>query len=203
MIYLNCLGSISVDRGIEVFSNDNTIINNIIKDPFEEGILAQAFFNGEQTSSADRNIIKGNTIINSRKFGLRLSKDRNLGTSNDNQIISNTIISSGRDGIFVRGSRNVILGNTIDQSGQIGIGVDSFTFNETPFISEGVIIKDNSITNSNVGIAIDSDTTGLSNPSGSSNTVVIGNTLAGNTDNIDDQGANTVLAGNINGTEVM
>lgn len=165
------LSTVSVDRGISIFSNGNTIINNIIKDPFEEGILAQAFFNGEQTSSADRNIIKGNTIIKSRKFGLRLSKDSNLGTSNDNQIISNTIISSGRDGIFVRGSRNVILENTIDQSGQIGIGVDSFTFNETPFISEGVIIKDNSITNSNVGIAIDSDTT---------NTVVTGNTFAGN-----------------------
>ena len=191
------LSTALVDRGISIFSNDNTIINNIIKDPFEEGIRALPLTNGEQTSSADRNIIKGNTIINSRKFGLQLSKDRNLGTSNDNQIISNTIISSGRDGIFVRGSRNVILGNTIDQSGQIGIGVDSFTFNETPFISEGIIIKDNSITNSNVGIAIDRNTTRLPNPSGSSNTVVIGNTLAGNTDNIDNQGANTVLAGNI------
>ena len=61
--------------------------------------------------------------------------------------------------------------------------------------TEGNIFKDNSITNSKFdGIIIREN---------SLNTVVIGNTLAGNeNDNIGDQGTGTVLAGNINGTVV-
>ena len=109
-------------------------------------------------------------------------------SSDDNQVLDNTIISSGGRGILSIGNRNVIQGNTIDQSKKIsGISIgDDFE----PVASEGVIIKDNSITNSNgAGIEI---------VPGNLNTVVIGNTLAGNADgNIDDQGDGTVEAGNI------
>ena len=130
----------------------------------------------------DRNIIKGNTIIKAGGVGID-------GFSDDNQILDNTIISSGLEGIFVGGKRVVIQGNTIDQSGGNGIEVRSFT----DFISEDVIIKDNSITNSN-GDGIKIEPTSL-------NTVVIGNTIAGYTnDAIDNQGNFTIEAGNI---EVM
>ena len=59
-----------------------------------------------------------------------------------------------------------------------------------PFVSEGVIIKKNSITNSNGdGIKIE--------PTTSLNTVIIDNTFAGNgNDNLVDDGTGTVKAGN-------
>ena len=133
----------------------------------------------------DRNIIKGNTIVKAGGDGINGFSD----DTGSNQILDNTIIASGRDGVFVNGKRNVIQGNTINQSGESGIEVYSFTFNETPSLSEGVIIKDNSITNSNVGITI---------IDASLNTVVIGNTFAGNTDGpIDDNGTDTVFVGNV------
>ena len=148
------------------------------------------FINGVFTPGKDKNIIKDNTI---KEVGIGIR----LNDSNDNQVLSNTIISSESWGISVSGTaigkRNVIQGNTIDQSGAVGI----YVWKEIPFgqrlVHEDLIIKDNSITNSNIGIQIQF----------SLNTVVIGNTLAGNTNNIDDQGTDTVLAGNINGTEVM
>ena len=138
----------------------------------------------------DRNIIKGNKIVNGR---ILLDLDLTFGTADDNQVLDNTIISSGLEGIFVGGKRVVIQGNTIDQSGENGIEVNSFTSSAGTFISEDVIIKDNSITNSN-GDGIKIEPTSL-------NTVVIGNTIAGYTnDAIDNQGNFTIEAGNI---EVM
>ena len=136
----------------------------------------------------DMNVIKGNTITKARSFGINLdinTDDRS--TSDDNKILDNTIISSGRDGILVGGKRVVIQGNTINQSGESGILVDFGTLDS--FTSEDVIIKGNSITNSNEnGIEISS--LGL-------NTVVLDNTLAGNDGNLLDFGSNTVKAGNI------
>ena len=138
----------------------------------------------------DRNIIKGNKIVNGR---ILLDLDLTFGTADDNQVLDNTIIASGLEGILVVGKRNVIQGNTIDQSGENGIEVNSFTSSAGTFISEDVIIKDNSITNSN-GDGIKIEPTSL-------NTVVIGNTIAGYTnDAIDNQGNFTIEAGNI---EVM
>ena len=132
----------------------------------------------------DRNIIKGNTIVNVKAGrGIRLDAG-GIDTSDDNQVQDNTIISSKDSGITVtNGKRVVIQGNTINQSGGNGIEVNS------DLISEGVIIKKNSITNSNGdGIEIES---------GSLNTVVIGNTLAENgNDNLVDNGTGTVKAGN-------
>ena len=130
----------------------------------------------------DRNIIKGNTVVNAGQFGIRLNT-----VSDDNQVLDNTVISSDRDGIVVVGERNVIQGNTINQS-----GVSAFVVGSGIQVSEGegVIIKDNSITNSDgVGIEISDGTT---------NTVVIGNTFAGNEDgDISVQGEDPIAAGNI------
>jgi len=162
---------------IDSDSNDNTIINNFITGSTIDGVLA---------TGTDRNIIKGNMIVNSKIYGIRLvtDTDDSTDTSDDNQVLDNTIISSSINsvGISVReGKRNVIQGNTINQSAQFGIEID--------FGSEDVIIKDNSITNSFTGIQLNS-----------LNTVVIGNTLAGNTNiNFRDIGTDTgtVLAGNI------
>ena len=131
----------------------------------------------------DRNVIKGNTIVKAR-IGISLV-DRNGDTSDENKIQDNTILSSKNAGIVVKGKSNVVKGNTIDQSVFSGILVDSLIGS----ISEGVIIKDNSITNSKGnGIAIAPE---------SLNTVVIENTLAGNNGNLLDFGSNTVKAGNI------
>ena len=164
----------SVGDGIVIVSNDNTIINNIITEPENNGVLVFL---------KDRNIIKGNTIVNSRFAGIALLEDcfETCRLSNDNQVLDNTIISSGLAGINLDGKHNVIQGNTINQSGENGIDVGTF--------SEGLIIKDNSITNSEYGIAINS---------ASLNTVVIGNTLAGNTFGpIDTERTDIVFAGNV------
>ena len=120
-----------------------------------------------------RNVIKGNTIVKAR-IGISLV-DRNGDTSDENKILDNTIISSKTEGIFVTGKRVVIQGNTINQSGSSGV----FVISVIGSISEDVIIKGNSITNSKgAGIAIAPE---------SKNTVVIDNTLAGNTNgNIDE-----------------
>ena len=157
----------TVNNGISIFSDDNTIINNFIPESRFDGV----FIGGK-----DRNIIKGNTVVNVGQFGIRLNT-----VSDDNQVLDNTIISSVRDGIVVVGERNVIEGNTINQSGQNGIEVGT---------CEDIIIEDNSITNSGeFGIEIGS---------GSLNTVVIGNTLAGNTNgNLSVQGEDPITAGNI------
>ena len=77
--------------------------------------------------------------------------------------------------------------------GDVSHSIDLY---QIPFVSEDVIIKDNSITNSKkFGIR-------LQPPPGSkdpvANTVVIGNTFAGNTDGpIDDNGTDTVFSGNV------
>ena len=144
----------------------------------------------------DRNVIKGNTIVNTER-GIMLDADFDLSTSNENKVLDNTVISSNSDGIIVfGGKRNVIQGNTIDQSGvfgqgQSGSGIKVKGPNGSTIINEGVIIKDNSITNSRQDGIVIGD--------GTLNTVVIGNTFAGNgnNDNIDDQGTGTVKAGNI------
>ena len=142
----------------------------------------------------DRNIIKGNTIVNALR-GIVLETVEE-DSADDNKILDNTILSSGSSGVdifepvgvdILGNKRAVIQGNTISQSGGYGIKVVS----SGPFDNEGVIIKDNSITNSNeAGIAI--------GPA-SKNTVVIGSTLAGNGNNdiIDDQGTGTIKAGNV------
>jgi len=169
--------NLQVGTGINIDSNDNTIINNFI--------AATGNFEGVRGLIIDRNIIKGNTIVNAGREGINLISLPRLGTSDDNEILDNTIISSKTEGISIGGKRNVIRGNTINQSGENGIAVGRFT----GLISEGVIIKDNSITNSNeYGIVIGS----------ANNAVVIGNTLAGNTDGpIDNQGTDTVFADNV------
>ena len=169
----------SVGEGISIGSNDNTIINNFI---------TADEFGGVFIIGKDRNIIKGNKIVNGR---IRLDTSVN-GTADDNQVLDNTIISSGLQGILVGGKRNVIQGNTIDQSGGNGIEVASFG----PFVSEGVIIKKNSITNSNGdgGIKISSQD---GNGAVTLNTVIIDNTFAGNgNDNLVNGGDGTVKAGN-------
>ena len=203
-----------MDTGIFVQSNDNTIINNFIAEPT---------FGGVRTVGNVRNIIKGNTIImaNRARAGIELNVDiTNAKSSDDNQILDNAIIGSSKDfstGIQNRGKRNVIQGNTIDKCGSYGIQVQSDIFkffggqDTFTVVSEGVIIKDNSITNTGIGKDLDQQefSAGIEINGGfgpfpaSLNTVVIGNTLAGNVINntlaIVDRGTDTVEAGNVIG----
>jgi len=172
----------SVFEGIKIQSNDNTIINNIITESELDGVAI---------SGNARNIIKDNTIVNTgRGIGLDVGinpSQRSISTSDDNLILENTIISSKVAGITVIGKRVVIQGNTINQSGGNGIQVISLTSEDV--ISEDVIIKDNSITNSGeFGIDI---------LAGTLDTVVIGNTLAGNDVNLSVQVEDLITAGNI------
>ena len=182
----------SVVDGINIFSSDNTISNNFITEAETDGIFAFGTDSAVPTITANRNIIKDNTIVNSNVYGIFL--ESGVNTVDDNQVLDNTIISSGKDGIRVfAGKRVVIQGNTINQSGQFGIEVDSFSNLDPDFfqISEDVIIKGNSITNSGeFGIEIESD---------SLNTVITDNTFAGNGDgdNLLNNGTDTVLAGNV------
>ena len=146
-------------------------------------------------SVVKNNIIKDNTIVKAGGVGIVISSpNRRLGTSVNNQILDNTIIASGREGVSVRGKRNVVQGNTINKSGVSGFGGSGIQVDSTN-ISEDVIIKGNSITNSKgAGIEI---TVGSSSTV-SKNIVVIGNTFAGNTNGtIDDNGIDTVFAGNV------
>ena len=180
LIYLYL--KLSVDTGIRIQSNSNTISNNFI---------AESRSNGMLILGGDRNIIKGNTIVKTTGSGIIFSSFA-LSASDDNQVISNTIISSSLSGIVIApGNRNVVRGNTIDRSGESGIKNSGSDNNK----SEGNIIKDNSITNSDVGI-------GIVRRRFDMKTVVIGNTLAGNRINISDNTDDTVLADNILGIEV-
>ena len=152
----------------------------------------------------DGNVIKGNKIVNAGRSGILLDPDFGVdpdGTADDNQVLDNTIISSGLEGILVVGKRNVIQGNTIDQSGGNGIEVASFQSGGTPFISEDVIIKKNSITNSNGDKFLGNGDGGIKirslNGAVTLNTVIIDNTFAGNgNDNLVNGGTSTVKAGN-------
>ena len=60
--------------------------------------------------------------LSTQEVGIRLDPGDGT-TSDDNQVLDNTIISSGLEGILVVGKRVVIQGNTIDQSGENGIEV--------------------------------------------------------------------------------
>ena len=147
-------------------------------------------------SVVKNNIIKDNTIVKAGGVGIAISSpNRRLGTSVNNQILDNTIIASGREGVSVRGKRNVVQGNTINKSGVSGFGGSGIKVDSTFISNEDVIIKGNSITNSKgAGIEI---TVGSSSTV-SKNIVVIGNTFAGNTNGtIDDNGIDTVFAGNV------
>ena len=112
-------------------SNDNTIINNFITEPMSDGVSGLII---------DKNIIKGNTIVNAGRAGINLRSTPRFGTSDDNQVLDNTIISSVEEGISVGGKRNVIQGNTIDQSGESGIVVISFA--GTNFVGRSLTSED-------------------------------------------------------------
>ena len=102
-----------------------------------------------------------------------------------NRIISNTVLSSGLDGIAILGDNNVVQGNTVDQSVQFGIWIQTLGI-----ISEDNIVKGNSATNSGKN--------GIKIADKAVDTVVIGNTLAGNNFTSSPIGGNgTVVAGNI------
>ena len=76
-IHLTSYFELSVGNGILIESNDNTIINNFIIDSDFDGVI----FDG-----TDRNMIKGNTIVDSRR-AIRNDSNSNTGTSDDNQVL--------------------------------------------------------------------------------------------------------------------
>ena len=92
--------------GIAISSNDNTIINNFIADARFDGVFA-----GE----GDRNIVKGNTIVNAGSNGINLSSLPVSSTTYDNQVLDNTIIYSDT-GIFVGGGKRTVISREIQST---------------------------------------------------------------------------------------
>ena len=90
----------SVEDGIVIESNDNTIINNIIT----ESLLGD----GVRIDGA-RNIVKGNAIIDSRQRVVGGSGISITRISDDTQVLDNTIISSEKTGITVQGGKRIVI----------------------------------------------------------------------------------------------
>ena len=203
-------------RGIRIESDNNNVSNNTIIEPEEIGV----FIPGN-----NRNIIEGNTIIMQEVkgpglIGINIQDNLNRDPGSDNQILNNSIFGGGflgAKGVSLDVAvRNVIKGNTINDANGFGISINNANDNQ---------IQDNIVNNVNVdecgqggiGITINgngntvddntvtrSESNGIVVESGSTGTVVTGNTLAGNgddsTDNILDLGIGTTVEGNVETT---
>jgi parallel beta-helix repeat protein len=99
-------------RGIGVFSEYNTISNNIIKNNFGPGIYL----------SSSNNIIYGNSILNNSEGGIY------LWHSNNNSIYNNDIMLNIDSGIILSSSsNNIIYENNIIENNDLGIIISYFS----------------------------------------------------------------------------
>jgi len=107
-------------NGIEVHSNNNIIIDNIIKDT-KMGIQLseEVKYKGHENNLSNNNIIEGNIIIENYFSGIYLI------SSNDNVIKRNIISNNEYHGVFLMTDdcRNQIAQNIISNHSQVGIYV--------------------------------------------------------------------------------
>jgi parallel beta-helix repeat protein len=133
-------GNRSVDAGIEIGSDYNTITGNNIKNNNDMGIYLHYSSN---------NTISGNNINNNYYYGIWLKY------SSNNTISGNNITDNGKcsDGITISdgSNNNTIYGNNINNNYYHGIyvGINFFNPGPPPY---GNIISGNNITDNNDGI---------------------------------------------------
>ena len=169
----------SVAIGIVIDSNDNAISNNFITEPRGSGV---AFGN-------DRNIIKGNTIVNAGAEGISL--DRGGTSDGDNEILNNNIFSSGRDGIFIIGDRTIVKGNSVNGANGFGINIGNFGGIGIRIgnVAVNTIVDGNTVTgNESIGIEV------IGSPLQGS-TVVTQNIVVGNAGEVVGVGAGQIVNG--------
>lgn len=137
------------DNGIEVHSNNNTIMDNIIKDT-KMGIQLseEVKYKGHENNLSNNNIIEGNIIMENSFAGIYLisSNDnlikRNIISNNEyhgvflltdncrNQIAQNIISNHSQVGVFILGgSNNTILQNHIVDNKVYGVSISSSSLN--------------------------------------------------------------------------
>jgi parallel beta-helix repeat protein len=125
------------DNGIEIWSNNNTITDNIIKNTRMGIQLGEDVkYEGHVNNQSHYNIIEENIITNNTFAGIYIL------SSNDNQIKRNTIITNQYHGIFLFGDncRNQIGQNIISNHSQTGIFIHGGSNNT---ILQNHIIKNN------------------------------------------------------------
>jgi parallel beta-helix repeat protein len=129
--------------------------NNIIRDCIVTGVQ----HHGIQLLAADNNRIENCTVINAQGHGIQVTKSSNQAStpnekSNDNIVIGNTISDSLQDGINVNSSdRNRILNNNITLSGNNGI---KLTSSDNIQCNDNVVDGNTSANNTQWGLYISS-----------------------------------------------
>jgi len=79
----------------------------------------------EIIGAARHNIIRGNTIIRSGRNGIWVGEDGTVQSNRFNVVSENTVRESQRRGIVNTGSYNLVSGNTVYESSQAAAGTDA------------------------------------------------------------------------------
>jgi len=177
-----CLCNLKENGGIEVRSSGNVVSNSFISESSSSGIRI----------TNDRNIIRGNTIVDISGKGIIV--DQFTGLS-DTQVLDNRVFSSSEEGIFnFFPLRTIIRGNIIN--GNAKSGINDFTGDDT-------IIDSNTVTNNGADGGSFVGGIVLGSLGGTTvtvtNNVAVGNDVNGtivNFLNVRD-GVNAIVAGNI------
>jgi parallel beta-helix repeat protein len=133
------------DNGIEVWSDNNTIINNIITDT-RMGIQLgkEIIVDGNEDNQSNYNRIEGNIIVENFFGGIYLI------CSNDNEVRRNIISNNMYHGVFllIDCCRNQIAQNIISNHSQVGVSISSGSNNS--------ILQNNIVGNQVHGVSIHS-----------------------------------------------
>jgi parallel beta-helix repeat protein len=133
------------DNGIEIHSNNNIIIDNIIKETKMGIQLSEEIkYKGHENNLSNNNIIEGNIIIENYFAGIYLI------SSNDNLIKQNIISKNAYHGVFLLtdNCRNQIVKNIISNHSQVGVYILGG--------SNNTILQNHIVGNQDFGIAISS-----------------------------------------------
>ncbi len=107
------------DRGLRVYSSNNTIINNSI---YDNGIGIFVDMDEDTGHIADNNTVSNNTFINN-EYGIYTE------SSNYNNITKNTFLNADETGVFFDGSNNNNLANNTFDSNSDGIDIEDSSDN--------------------------------------------------------------------------
>jgi parallel beta-helix repeat protein len=125
---------------------------NVIRDCMITGIPGK----GIELLAASGNLIEGCTITDVGGQGIQINKSSTSAAqpnkpSNDNVVRGNTILRGGGHGIEINsGSRNVLAGNTILDSGQLVTSRDGIRIGS----NDGVVCDDNAVAANRSGNAV-------------------------------------------------
>jgi parallel beta-helix repeat protein len=142
--------STATNAGVYISTSHESIVDHCHIGENDHSLGYGVYLYGTTTGDCDNNMVSDNSIQRIRLTGIR-GVGTPLVASFEENIISNNLISycglsgTGGNGISITGSRNTIIGNTIEESFESGIVIDG---------PHNAIVGNTSCENNNNGIII-------------------------------------------------